>query len=120
MWTLGIDIAKQKHNASLLDDNGQVVFRNLVFSNDQQGLDKLLKRIASSGKSPAEIHAGMEASGNYWMLLFQHLEEQGFEVLLINPIVTRARRNVTIRGSKTDGLDSLLIASVLRETGLKT
>lgn len=120
MWTLGIDIAKQKHNASLLDDNGQVVFRNLTFTNDQKGLDKLLRRLSLTGKSPAEILVGMEATGNYWMLIFQHLEEQGLEVLLINPIVTHARRNITIRGSKTDPLDSMLIALILRETGLKT
>ena len=33
--------------------------------------------------------------------------------------MTRARRNLGIRGSKTDGLDSMLIARLLRETGLK-
>jgi len=119
MITLGIDIAKHNHNASLLDEDSRVVFNNLKFSNDEKGLDKLLTRIEAAGQKPAEITVGMEATGHYWILLFQHLKEQGYDVLLLNPLVTRARRNIGIRGSKTDGLDSMLIARLLRETGLK-
>ena len=117
---LGIDIAKKKHNASLLDHQGQIVFTNLAFTNDDAGLEKLLKRISALGKIPADIIVGMEATGYYWILLFQHLKEQGYDVLLLNPLITRARRNITIRGSKTDGLDSLLIARILREPDIKT
>jgi len=54
------------------------------------------------------------------MLLFQHLTEQRFEVLLLNPMVTRARRNITIRGNKTDPIDSRLIARILQEPEVKT
>lgn len=120
MWTLGIDIAKYKHNASLINDQGKTVFRNLVFTNDQKGLDKLLKLIEETGQAPEAITIGMEATGHYWMLLFRHLVEQGFEVKLINPIITKARRNIGVRGSKTDSIDSMLIARILRETDLKT
>ena len=119
MTTLGIDIAKHNHNASLLDEDSRVVFNNLKFSNDEKGLDKLLTRIEAAGKKPSEITVGMEATGHYWILLFQHLKEQGYDVLLLNPLITRARRNIGIRGSKTDGLDSMLIARLLRETDLK-
>ena len=119
MTTLGIDIAKYKHNASLLDEDSRVVFNNLKFSNDDEGLDKLLTRIEAAGKKPAEITVGMEATGCYWILLFQHLSQRGFDVQLLNPLITRARRNIGIRGSKTDGIDSLLIARLLRETDLK-
>ncbi|MBC8205160.1 MAG: IS110 family transposase [FCB group bacterium] len=119
MTTLGIDIAKYKHNASLLDEDSRVVFNNLKFSNDDEGLGKLLTQIEAAGKKPAEITVGMEAAGHYWILLFQHLSQRGFDVQLINPLITRARRNIGIRGSKTDGIDSLLIARLLRETDLK-
>ncbi len=53
------------------------------------------------------------------MVLFEALTETGYTVSVINPLVISARRNITIRGSKTDSVDSLLIALVLRETQLK-
>lgn len=119
MWTLGIGIAKKMHYATLLDHQGDNVFTNLAFTNDDDGVGKLLRRIAAAGKKPEDITAGMEATGHYWILLFQHLTEQGFEVLLLNPMVVRARQNITIRGSKTDPADSRLIARILQEPEVK-
>lgn len=118
MWTLGIDIAKRRHNATLLDAEGKVVFRNFSFAHSHQGVNGFAAKLAATGQSPAGILIGMEATGHYWMVLFQRLTELGYKVLVINPIVTAARRNVTIRGSKTDAVDSYLIAQLLREDSL--
>ena len=115
MWTLGIDVAKRRHNVTLLDDEGKPVFRNVTFAHSRAGIDGLLERLAQTGQSVAGIRIGMEATGHYWMVLFQRLTLAGYSVDVINPIVTAARRNVTIRGSKTDAADSFLIAKVLRE-----
>ena len=115
MWTLGIDVAKRRHNATLLDDEGKPVFRSVTFAHSRAGIDGLLERLAQTGQSAAGIRIGMEATGHYWMVLFQRLTRAGYSVDVINPIVTAARRNVTIRGSKTDAADSFLIAKVLRE-----
>jgi transposase len=51
--------------------------------------------------------------------LYQHLLQRGFEVQLINPLITSARRNIGIGGSRTDGIISLLIAKYLREIDIK-
>jgi len=115
MWTLGIDVAKRRHNATLLDEEGKAVLRNVSFAHSRQGLDGLLARLAATGQSTEGILVGMEATGHYWMVLFQCLTKAGYTVRVINPIVTAARRNVTIRGTKTDAVDSFLIARVLRE-----
>ena len=115
MWTLGMDVAKRRHNATLLDEEGKVVFRNLSFPHSREGVEVLLTRLADTGQSPTGILIGMEATGHYWMVLFQRLTEAGYTVNVINPMVTAARRNVTVRGSKTDAIDSRLIAQVLRE-----
>jgi transposase len=115
MWTLGIDVAKRRHNATLLDEEGKAVFRNVSFAHSRPGLDGLLNRLEATGQSTDGIRVGMEATGHYWMILFQRLTEAGYTVRVINPIVTAARRNITIRGTKTDAVDSFLIARVLRE-----
>ena len=119
MWTLGIDVAKRKHAATLLDDQGKKVFRNFTFAHSREGFTMLLARIDEIGISPRGLLVGMEATGHYWMVLYQSLNEAGFEVRVINPIVTAARRNVGIRGTKTDSADSELIARVLAEANLK-
>lgn len=119
MWTLGIDVAKRRHNATLLDEDGSAVFRNVSFAHSREGVGGLLERLAETGQSPRGILVGMEATGHYWMILFQCLTEAGYAVRVVNPIVTAARRNVTIRGTKTDAADSFLIARVLREENPK-
>jgi transposase len=119
MWTLGIDVAKRKHTATLLDDQGKKVFRNFTFAHSHEGFAMLLARIDQVGIAPRGLLVGMEATGHYWMVLYQSFAEAGFQVRVINPIVTAARRNVGIRGTKTDAADSELIARVLAEANLK-
>jgi len=119
MWTLGVDVGKRRHHATLLDEDGKPVFRNVAFAQSRTGLDGLLARLAETGQSAAGIRIGMEATGHYWMVLFQELTRAGYDVVVINPLVTAARRNVTIRGTKTDSVDSDLIAKVLREESPK-
>lgn len=119
MWTLGIDIAKRRHVATMLDEKGKKVFKNFSFTNTNEGLNSLLERINQIGISKENLLIGMEATGHYWMLLFHCLNEAGFQVRLINPLMTAARRNIGIRGIKTDSADSELIANVLREADPK-
>lgn len=119
MWTLGIDVAKRRHHATLLDEDGKPVFRNVAFAQSRDGVAGLIARLAETGRSRGGIRIGMEATGHYWMVLFQELTQAGYDVVVINPLVTAARRNVTIRGSKTDSVDSVLIAKVLRDESPK-
>lgn len=120
MMTLGIDVGKTRHNATLLDEEGKKVFHNLAFANNPEGLTMVLARIADSNLSVAGIQAGMEATGHYWINLYGQLAEAGFAgVDLINPIVIHARKNESIRGAKTDRVDALRIARYLREADRK-
>ena len=119
MWTLGIDVAKRSHRATLLDQDGQAVFRNLAVEHSREGVELLCKRLAETGRPSEDIRVGMEATGHYWMVLYEALVQAGHTVEVINPLVVAARRNITIRGTKTDSADALLIAHLLRETDLK-
>ena len=44
MWTLGIDVGKRRHVATLLDAQGQTVFRNYGFAQSRDGVAGLLGR----------------------------------------------------------------------------
>ena len=57
----------------------------------------------------------MEATGRYWVALFDFLISHGYEAAVINPIQTDAFRGVwTVRKVKTDALDAAMIADLVR------
>ena len=116
MFYLGIDIGKNNHVASLIDDKGKPVFKAFSFNNSTVGANSLLEKI----KSYKEIEIGMEATGHYWLALYSFLIEHNFIIHVINPIQTDGWRNATqIRKHKTDAIDSMIIADFIRYGDLK-
>ena len=112
MFYLGIDIGKNTHVASLIDDKKKVIFKAFSFSNSVDGAKSLISKL-SNFKSKLEV--GMEATGHYWLSIYSYLVKNNFTVRVINPIQTDGwRQGIEIRKRKTDIIDSLLIADLLR------
>ena len=112
MFYLGIDIGKNTHVASLVDDKKKVIFKAFSFSNSIDGAESLILKLETFKN---ELEVGMEATGHYWLSLYSYLVEKNFTVRVINPIQTDGwRQGFEIRKRKTDIIDSLLIADLLR------
>ncbi|SFE22919.1 IS110 family transposase [Peptostreptococcus sp. D1] len=112
MFYLGIDIGKNTHVASLLDSKKKVVFKAFSFSNSIDGAESLICKLEPFKN---ELEIGMEATGHYWLSLYSYLAQKNFTVRVINPIQTDGwRQGIEIRKRKTDIIDSLLIADLLR------
>lgn len=112
MFYLGIDIGKNTHVASLIDSRKKILFKAFSFSNSIDGAECLICKLEPF-KNQLEI--GMEATGHYWLSLYSYLSEKNFTVRVINPIQTDGwRQGIEIRKRKTDIIDSLLIADLLR------
>jgi transposase len=112
MFFLGIDVGKAAHEAALLDEAEQVVWR-LRFASTKAGLQALAERLA--GLSAQEVVVGFEATSMFWLTLHAWLQAQGFAaVFVLNPLQTKAFRNANLRGSKTDRIDAVAIARLLR------
>lgn len=112
MFYLGIDIGKNTHVASLVDDKKKVIFKAFSFSNSIDGAESLIIKLEAFKN---ELEVGMEATGHYWLSLYSYLVEKNFTVRVINPIQTDGwRQGIEIRKRKTDIIDSLLIADLLR------
>ena len=94
MLNIGIDIAKRGHTAGAVDGDGKVVIESFQFNNTADGFAKLLARLAKAGAEPEGALIGMEATGHYWIALFDFLCSHGWKVALINPIQTDAFRKV--------------------------
>lgn len=58
---------------------------------------------------------GLESTGDYHLKAAKYFLEKGFEVRIINPILTKQYTKSTIRGTKTDKTDAELICKLVRE-----
>jgi transposase len=59
-----------------------------------------LQQISQWLKENGVITIAMESTGSYWRGLFKHLQDEGFEVILVNGKHTR-----NVKGRKTDVID---------------
>ena len=114
MFYCGIDIAKYKHEASVIDTNGKAMLDSISFANDKQGCEKIIAVFQKFEISPDDIIIGMEATGHYWLSVYTFFLELGYNVKVINPIQSEAFRKMYIRQTKNDSKDSYIIAQIMR------
>jgi len=90
----GIDIGSREHFVCVPPGSAQTTVRSFgTCTADLEALADWLKQCAVTS-------VAMEATGVYWIPVFQILEARGFEVLLVNP-----RQTKNVAGRKTDVQD---------------
>lgn len=114
MFYVGIDIAKNNHEASIIGSNGKLVTGSFSFSNSIRGLEKFERIISSFSLSSKNCIISMESISHYWVSLYSFLIDLGFSCVVINPIQSDAFRKMYIRQTKNDSVDSFVIAQILR------
>ncbi len=114
MIYVGIDVAKDKHDCCILDDEGRKVYPIFTISNDKVGFNELYSRIKEVTSDKAEIKVGLEATGHYSNNLLASLTDKGFPTVVINPLHTNLyRKGLSLRKTKTDKVDASAIAMML-------
>ena len=111
----GIDIAKNEHVIGATDERGKDAAKPMAFANSTAGFDRCVAYLEGLAETKSGLTVGMEATGHYWLPLFCRLQDEGYAVVVINPIRTDAMRR--FKGSsrvKTDMIDCTLIAETLR------
>jgi len=114
MFYAGIDIAKHKHEASVIDQEGKALLDSISFSNTKEGCEKLLLLFEKFEIAVNDVIIGMEATGHYWLSVYAFFTELGYDVKVINPIQSEAFRKMYIRQTKNDSKDSYIIAQIMR------
>jgi len=114
MFYVGIDIAKQNHEASVINIEGNLLCESLSFSNTEQGCQKLTKMLERFGATKENTVIGMEATGHYWLSVYSYLLNLRYNLKVINPIQSEAFRKMYIRQTKNDSIDSFVIAQIMR------
>jgi transposase len=113
MYIVGIDIGKNNHEATIIDDKGSIIGKSVKFTNSHSGGNKLIEHIKKH-IGDSEVIFGLEATGHYWLSLYSFLLEKGYTINVINPIQSDSFRNLYIRQTKNDTKDSFIIAEVIR------
>lgn len=111
MVYVGIDIAKLNHYASAIDSDGVVLIEPFEFLNDNDGFYMLLSKLNPFEKD--SIIVGLESTAHYGNNLVSFLVSKGLHVCVINPIQTASLRKNNIRKTKTDKVDTLVIAKAV-------
>lgn len=112
MILVGIDIGKNKHTFSIIDNGtGEILSNPAFFDNNQTGFLYLIKCLSNYAKS--ELLIGMEDTGHYHFALLKYLLDNRYTVALINPTTTDLTRKIQGGITKNDTLDSITICDVI-------
>ena len=91
MYIVGIDIAKRKHEAAVIDGDGAVIIKPFSFTNNCSGYNRLLAMLTKAKLPLDEVSFAMEATGHYWLALFTRLQkENGLMMTVPSPSITAA------------------------------
>ena len=99
---VGIDIAKNMHEACILNDKGEQIGNFIRIKNLKSSIEKFRGRVESAASELDFIpRIRMEATGIYWYTIYCELSKH-YEIHLYNPSQVRGFAAVNVRGSKTD------------------
>lgn len=114
MFFVGIDIAKNSHEATVIDERGNIAVKPFKFSNSLSGFEKFLAAIQNLSSDLSLFEFGMEATGHYWLNLYTKLTDYNVAIHVINPVQSDALRGLYIRKTKNDAKDAFIIAELIR------
>ena len=114
MITVGIDVAKDKHDCFILGEGGEVLSDVFMISNTQDGFNHLVDRIQECRKEGEPVQVGLEATGHYSYNILGFLVGSGYNTFVLNPLRANLyRKSLTLRKTKTDRVDARNIAGML-------
>lgn len=114
MIYVGIDVSKDKHDCCILSSDGQVLLKPFSILNNLDGFNCLYSAICSYEENPDKIKVGLEATGHYSFNILGYLLDKNLNCFLFNPLHSNLfRKSLTLRKTKTDKVDSVIIAKML-------
>ena len=108
MIAIGIDTHLKMHEIEAQDNNGKVLWRGKI-GNERKGFEMIREKIETlvEGQKQEIVGIYMNPTGNYHVPLKYFLSTLGFNVILVNPIISKSIRNVSGFGKgKTDSVDA--------------
>jgi len=108
MISVGIDVSKGKSTVTIMKPGGEIVSAPYDVLHNYESLNILAGRLNAYDD---EVRVVLEATGNYHLPVVVQLTGKGIFVCVENALRMKKYNAQNLRGSKTDDIDSLGIAS---------
>lgn len=115
---VGVDVAKDRHNACFMRSSGEMLLKRFAFENTQEGFSSFLGKVQDYrwALNPQETVIGLETTGNYMYPLAQFLEAQGLFVVMVSSMVSKRNRDtLDLSWNKNDTKDAWNVADCLTQ-----
>ena len=115
---VGLDIAKEKHNAFFGTATGRTLHRGMFFDNTLEGFRRLLTQVEAlkTQYGLSKVVFGMEPTANYHKPLAEHLIRRGHMVVLVSPVSAAKNRELLDgRWDKHDTKDAANVADLIAQ-----
>jgi len=109
---VGIDVSKESASTQGIDERGKKLFY-LKFNMDSDGFSQLLDIITKHRKKRTKVMVAMESTASYHVNLFSCLTAKGINTVIVNPLLISNFTKLSLRKTKTDKKDALVIAQFL-------
>lgn len=114
MLCVGIDVAKDKHDCCVMDEDGVILIEPFSFRNSRDGFELFWNKVASACHDLSQIKVGLESTGHYSYNILGFLLDKGLTPFIINPLASNQfRKSLSLRKTKTDKVDALTICYML-------
>ena len=110
---VGIDMAKDKFDYCAMDDSFNILCKGSNKENGNERFKELSDLISTLKSTGTMMKVGMESTGIYPILLYNHLRTGGFPVHILNGLEVRGMKKSTVRKTTNDTIDAESIARYL-------
>lgn len=107
--SVGIDVGKAKLDVACMHQDRKMVHQ--VFSNNVKGI-RSLRSFLKQQRTALAVPCTLESTGRYHLLVALSLNEAGYRVNCVNPIITKKYMKATVRDAKSDKVDAKRIAEL--------
>jgi transposase len=110
---IGLDISKGESQVQAFVDKGKPFRKSFKVSHTLEGLSLLVEFLdhvqKETGQKPPVI---LEATGHYQTPVVQYLDERGYLLIIINPLISYKAKSSSLRKVKTDAVDAYLLCEL--------
>ena len=119
---VGVDVHRKTNTYCLMDGSGAEILSGVTLDNNRPGTQAFIQRVAELMEAGGftELEVAAEATGWYWFLFFQSLQQEErlkswpLDLYALNPRLTANFKKSYVDLDKTDPIDAYVIADRLR------
>ena len=116
MLAVGIDVSKSKSTVAILNSDGSVLVKPYTMEHTQSDMCALTDYLRTFDEPLIIL---IEYTGHYHYPVLKKLQQEGFQVCVINPYQMKKYGDVEIHKAKTDKKDAIRIATYALEKAYK-